>query len=247
VERVLPSPEIKSRIAGLAVGLAADCDDPEPGLEEVMHSHLPDAKTLPFAGFVTPDGKWVDGWSGYKDAGELAAVLTAVEQSPVLLATPAVRAQLGKLAEVATAAAERGDWKAVLRAWREGDATTGRCEERVALAAAEKRARDWVAAQFAEVIRDCTSGADLAAARKKLADVRSQFAGEPEAAEADAGAKALVRLQQIRAAEARPNPARDLREKAAQPYQGTRWTAVFDNAPAAPAKDASQDGATKGK
>src|SRR5262245_17769884 len=212
-----------------------------------MQLHLPGAQTLPFAGFVTPDGKWVAGWSGYKDAAALAAVLASVEASPLLVATAPVREQLAKLAATATAAADRGDWKAVLRAWREGDATSGRCAERDALAAAEKRARDWLATQFADVIRDCTSGADLTAARKKLADVRTQYAGEPEAAEADNGQKALLRLQQIRAAEARPNPARDLREKAALPFKGTRWTAVFDKAPAEPAKDAPKDSAATGK
>jgi hypothetical protein len=227
VERVLPSPEVKARIASLAVGLAADCDAPEDAVEELMRAHLGGATMLPFAGFVTHDGKWVGGFSGNQDAAAFAGVLASAEKSPLLDATAAVRKQLEKPAKTATAAAARGDWKSALGAVREAGKSTGRCPERDRIKAADRQAREWAAAQFAAAVEEAGSGGDLAPARKRLAEIKRHFAGEPEAAEAELGSKAVQRLTQIRDAETLPNPARDLRDKAAAMFQGTRWAAIF--------------------
>jgi hypothetical protein len=232
VERVLPSAEIKARIAALTVGLAADCDAGDQEFGQFMHDHLPTAEVLPFAAFLTADGKWIDGFSGFKDAAKFAEVLTAVEKSPLLDATPAVRKQLEKIAATATAAATRSDWKAVLTAARDAGKSTGRCPERTAIKAAEKQARDWAAAQLDAAVQTASSGGDLAPARKALADVKRHFAGEPEGAQAETGAKAVLRLTQIRDAETLPNPAHDLRDRAAATFTGTRWSAIFAKPPA---------------
>ncbi|MEO6594262.1 MAG: hypothetical protein ABIP94_05875 [Planctomycetota bacterium] len=239
MERVLASGEVKERLGKLAVGLAADCDAPEDGIEGILHEHLPGASTLPFAAFLTEDGVWIDGFSGYKDTADFVQMLAAVEKSPLLEATPAVRKQLEKPAKTATAAAERGDWKVVLGTVREAGKSSGRCEEREAIKAAEKKAREWVAAQFDAVVVAATSGADLAPARKQLAAVKDHFAGEPEAADAEVGRKALIRLTQIRDAEARPNPAKDLREKAAAMFEGARWATIFAKVLAVPGDKSS--------
>lgn len=227
MERVLRDPKIKAAIGAVATGLASDCDAAEPEVEGLMRAHLPDASTLPFAGFVTCEGTWVAGFSGFKDAAEFAKVLAVATASPLRDATPEVRGQLEKVAAAATAAAARGDWKPVLQAARTAAASSGRCPEREAVRAAEAAARDWVREQFDAVVRDAVSGADLAPARKRLAEVRRHFAGEAEAVEAETGTKAVARLTQIRAAEAAPNAAPDLRAKAAKTFEGTRWPALF--------------------
>lgn len=233
MQRVLPAASIKAKIGALAVGLAADCDDPEAAVDKLMREHLPGASTLPFAGFITHDGKWVGGFSGYKDEAAFQTVLTAAAASPLLDATPAVRKQLEKVSAAATAAAERGDWKAVLKAAQQAAKSNGRCPERDAVKAAEARARAWAAEQLDAAAQEARAGGDLAPVRKRLADVRRQFAGEPEADEADVGAKAVRRLTQILDAEKMPNPAHDLREKAAAMFKNSRWAKIF----AAPAAD----------
>lgn len=237
MERVLPDAAVKARIGALAIGLAIDCDDPDRDVDELVRANLAGASMLPFAGFLTPDGKWIAGFSGYKDAAALTAVMAEAEKSPLLDATAAVRKLLEKVAQTASTAAEHGDWKAVLLAAREAGKSTGRCPERNTVDAAEKKARDWVAAQFDAVIQDAVAGNDLAPSQKRLADIRRHFAGEPEAIDADAGSKALRRLAQIRAAEARPNPAADLRDKAAVMFKDTRWSAAFGKPAATTPKD----------
>jgi hypothetical protein len=233
VERALPSAEIKQRLSALAIGLASDCDAPEGSVEEIMRAKLPGATGLPFVAFLTPDGVWVDGYSGYKDAPALLEVINTVEKSPLLDATPAVARRLEKVAKAATDAAEKGNWKAVLAAAREAGKSTGRCPERTAIKAAERQAREWAAEQFETAVQTARSGGDLAPVRKSIADVRRHFADEPEGEEAETGRKAVLRLTQIRDAEGRPNPKRDLRETAAETFAGSRWATIFDRPPAA--------------
>jgi len=224
----LPSDEIKDRMASLAVGLASDCDSPENDVSKLMQANLAGAKTLPFVGFVTHDGKWVAGYSGYKDAAAFLEIVKTAEESPYLKATPAVQKKLAALAARAGKAAERDDWKTVLKAAADAAKTTGRCPERDALAALVKKARAWAAVQLDEVVKAARSGGDLTAARKVLEDVRRQFAREPEADDAADGIKALKRLGSIVAAEASGNAASGIREKAARDCEGTRWAAIFD-------------------
>jgi hypothetical protein len=230
VQRELTSPTIKDRIGKAAVGLAADCDAGEQTVSELMHANLPDASALPFVAFLTPDGQWINGASGYQEARQLAALLDVAEKSPLLDASAAVQKQLEKHAASATAAVAKNDWKAVLAAAREARKSTGRCPQRTAIADAEKLARAWAESQLAGVAQQAAAGGDLAPLRKQLAAVKQQFAGEPEAADADTGTKALQRLQVVREVEAAPNPARDLRERSAAPFQGTRWQTIFAKA-----------------
>ncbi|MFI5402884.1 MAG: hypothetical protein ACHQ1G_08110 [Planctomycetota bacterium] len=224
---------MKERIADLAVGLAADCDAPESVVESMMRTNLKGANALPFAAFVTHDGKWVGGFSGFKDAAEFAKVLAAAEESPLIRATDAVMKKLAALVDRAGKAAEKGDWKTVVAAGRDGAKTTGRCPERKALAAILKQAREWAKGRLDGAASAAQAG-DMAAANEAIAEVRKQFAGEPEAADADLGTKAVRRLALIPAGDA---GARN-REKAAQEFQDTRWAAIFTPKPAAAAEPA---------
>lgn len=235
MERVLTSAEVKDLIGDIAVGLAADCDAPESGVEEIMKANLAGARMLPFVGFISHDGKWVDGFAGYKDAGGFLKVLEVADKSPLLDATDAVRKKVAALARTAERAAEKGDWKAVLKASRDAGKTVGRCPERAILAALVKQAREWATGQFDAIVKDAQSGGDLAELRKTLGVVKTQFFGEPEAAEADIGLKALQKLSDVVAAESREAPPDGVREKAASAYKGTRWEKMFEKAPPVPA------------
>jgi hypothetical protein len=232
VERVLPDSEVKEKIGAIAVGLAADCDAPERDVEEIMRKNLAGKNALPFACFIGHDGTWVAGFSGYRDTAAFADILDTADKCPLLDATDAVRKKLLGLANVAGKSAERGDWKAVLRAGNEGAKTVGRCPEREALLALVKQARAWAQGEL-EGVADAARGADPLELKKRLAEVRKHFAGEPEGADADLGMKALGKLAQITAPEQR--------EKAKAEYKDTRWARIFEEgAPAgeAPAEEA---------
>jgi hypothetical protein len=225
VERVLPSDAVKARLAGFAVGLAADCDKPEKEVADLMRAHLPDARTLPFAAFLTHDGTWIAGWSGHKDEAGVLAILSEAEKSPLLDATEAVRKKLAPLADKATKAVEPGDWKTVLKACRDAAGLLGRCPEREKLDAAGQAARAWAGEQLAAAVaKAAPETADFAGARGLLTAVKKQFADEPEAEDAERGLKAVGILERW-AKSATVLPA--VREKTAAEYRGTRWEALL--------------------
>ncbi|HEX5052158.1 MAG TPA: hypothetical protein VFZ65_10320 [Planctomycetota bacterium] len=227
MQRVVPHPTIKDRLSALVVGLSQDWETPETPIEELFAKNLPEAKSYPLVAFLTVDGKWIEGYSGWLEEPEFLKMLARVEASPLLQAEPAVQKQLAKHSAAANAAVAKGDWKVVLGAAREAAKTTGRCAERTAIRTAEQQARTWANEQLEACVKGASSGADLAPFRKQLGAVKTHFAGEPEGVDAETGLKALQRLTMVREVEANPNPARDLRERSAAPFQGTRWVAIF--------------------
>jgi hypothetical protein len=236
VERVLPDPEVKERLKDLVVGLAANCDKPENDVEKIMRENLKGANMLPFVAFVTYDGKWVGGYSGYKETAEFVKVLAAAEDTPYLKATKAVQEKLATLAEKAGKAAGAGDWKTVVAASRDAGKTTGRCPERKAIAEIMAKAQAWAAGKLDDAVKAAQAGSDLAPANEALAEVRKCFLGEPEATDAETGMKALRRLSTILEAEAKGMASPSSREKAAKEYEDTRWAAMFAPKAAEPGK-----------
>jgi hypothetical protein len=228
VERVLPSDEIKKRIADLAVGLAANCDQPEGDVEKIMREHLAGAQMLPFVAFVTYDGKWVGGYSGFKQPADFLRVLEAAEKSPLLQASEAVRKKLQPLVERSEKSAEAGNWKGVVRNVQSARKLHGRCPERTALNGLMDKARAWATGQFDTAIKLAQTGGDLKAALKAISEVRKHFTKEPEADDAALGLKAIRRVEQIRRIEGEGERKTDLRLKAAEKYKDTRWAAAFD-------------------
>lgn len=77
VERILPN--VKDRIGAACVGLAADCDEPDPRIEAIFRKAMPDASMLPFVGILTPDLVWVTGWQGGVGADEVVKHLCTAE------------------------------------------------------------------------------------------------------------------------------------------------------------------------
>lgn len=79
--RVLPHPSIRGRIRRVAVGLVAECDRPEPAVQQLFRRHLRGARMLPFVGIVTPEGRWVTGFSGRTSVSQLSGHLALAERA----------------------------------------------------------------------------------------------------------------------------------------------------------------------
>src|SRR5438552_2302485 len=136
----------------MCVGLAADCDAPEHEVEKLVSAGLPGANALPFAGFITPDLKWVAGFSGYKDVTAFASVLDEVDKSPVLNASPDSLKKLDALLAQANKAAEKSDWKAVMAASKSAAELKGRAPQRDKIAEAVTKARSWAAGELTKAV-----------------------------------------------------------------------------------------------
>jgi len=226
VQSVLPHPDVKARLADLAVGLAADCDNPEAPIRNLIDANLKDARRLPFVAFITHDGKWVAGYGGSTDRNSLLEALQKAEKEPSLQASPAVQKKLAGLAMRAGKAAERSDWKTVVKAGRDAAKLRGRCAERAALDASVRKARDWAEAEITVAARLAAKGSDVDGAEKKLKDVKNRFRGEPEAKTAATGLAAIKQLRAIVAAE-KEGRDEEAREKAAAAFDDARWKAIF--------------------
>ena len=209
------------------MGLAAECDPPaeEQAVSDLLASKLGAAGSLPVAAFVTPDLKWVGGFRGYKGADDFSAFLETIEKSPVIAASPEVAKKLEALAGQATAAAEKALWPKVLSTARDAAALFGRHEARSKIASALAKAREYAESELAKALDSVQKGGDRAAVRADLKKLASAFANEPEAKEADAGAKAVDRLATIDGVA--PENQAAAREKAARDFAGTRWVNWF--------------------
>jgi hypothetical protein len=191
-----------------------------------MRENLPGAGTLPFAGFVTAELKWVAGFSGYKDAAGFLAVLESAEKSPLLLAKPDVAKKLDGLAAQAAKASEKADWKGVFAASKAAAALKGRSPAREKIAAEVAKARAAAESDLAKALESVSGGGDRAAARVALKKIATAFPGEPEQKDADLGVKALEKLTTIETLAAEQQTA--AREKASKDFAGTRWAGLFE-------------------
>jgi len=88
-QNVLPHGSIRARIGATAVGLASDCDRPERAVWQLFRTHLPNAGSLPFAAFLTPDGQWITGWYGARSVNDVSAHLAVAESHVRAMRAPA--------------------------------------------------------------------------------------------------------------------------------------------------------------
>jgi len=79
MERILPVEPIRSRIGAIAIGLSDDCDETDASVSALLNSNLPAANMLPLVGFLTPELRWVTGWSGGTTPGEVMRHLSIAE------------------------------------------------------------------------------------------------------------------------------------------------------------------------
>jgi len=237
VEHVLGSKAVRDRIDACCVGLAACCDPPE--VEEKLlfyfSERFPDAPSLPFGVFMTPEFEFVHGFTGARTVEQFEQDLEIVENHPLFPASEKDAAQLAKLGEKAASLAESGKWKQVLDLGRKGAEIRGRCPERAALDAAVGRARAFAEERFLEIESAVRAGEveDTSRLTSSLAAIERDFKGEPEADAARLGKKA-VRVALAAAGDADPDAARS---KALETYAGTRWEWLFRDRPPAPAPD----------
>lgn len=192
-----------------------------------MRAKLAGASTLPFVGFVTHDGKWVEGFSGRKAGTAFMKILEKAENSPYLQATDAVRKKIAGLLKRAEKAAPKNDWKTVMKSNQNANKLEGRCPERTALNALVDQGRAWAKKQFRAAIKTARDEGDTSAAHKMISKVKSQFRGEPEAEEATEGIAALRKLTQLKKIEAGGSAPDDIRERTAKAYEGKRWAGLF--------------------
>ena len=115
----------------LAIGLASDCDSPESDVQQIMRANLPNATGLPFVAFITHDGKWVEGYSGFKSAGDFSKIMQKADKTPYLQASKATRKKIANIVKRADTAAARGDWKSVVKGSKAAAKMAGRCPERL--------------------------------------------------------------------------------------------------------------------
>ncbi|MEM8883134.1 MAG: hypothetical protein AAGD14_03605 [Planctomycetota bacterium] len=228
MQGTLPNPKIAGRLSDLAVGLAADCDNPEPAIEKLMRSHLSNATGLPFVAILTADGRWVAGDSGITSDTSMTGLLDKAERSSLLAASAAVRKKLKGMLPRTRKAAAKGDWKTVVKSNQSAAKLRGLCPERTELRNLLRDARKWADTQFREVIRMGQTGGDLKAAAKKLSTVKRTFSGEPEAKDADVGIKALKKLEAVVKAEGGGERDEERRERTKEPFAKTRWASLFD-------------------
>jgi hypothetical protein len=203
-------------------------------VNKLMTSHLPGAGTLPFAGFITADLQWVAGFSGYKDAGAFDGILADVEKSPLLQAKPEIAKKLDAIAAQAAKSVEKQDWKGVFAAAKSANDLKGRSPARDKIAESITKARAWADAEMTKQVDAVKTGGDRTAIRAALTKISSAFSGEPEAKDADAGAKALAKLGVIEALA--PEQQDSAREKASKEFASSRWVAIFDKSIPKPAE-----------
>lgn len=60
----MPSPGVAEILSEYFVGLASDCDDPEPAVLDLAMANLRDAMMLPFVMFTDADGNYLSGSHG---------------------------------------------------------------------------------------------------------------------------------------------------------------------------------------
>ena len=148
---------------------------------------MPGARTLPFVGFITHDGKWVGGYAGSKQPGAFLDVLNKAADTPYLKASKATRKKLAGIVARAEKAAAKDDWKTVIKSGKDVAKTTGRCPERQQMAKLIGRAHAWGDKELKRAVTLAQSADDVAEPRKVLMAVKKNLSGEPEAADAAVG------------------------------------------------------------
>ncbi len=250
---VLPCPTVAPRMAKAAIGLAADCDEPDPRIAALFDKNLADAKLLPFVAFATPDLAWVTGWCGRMDAqkigdhigmaearlakaGPPAAVAPVAGREPAAVSRPVVVETAAWSKTVAPARGEAPAESCLARAREaargEGWGQVLRLASETRLAVTPETSAEWKhlcdrADGWAE---GCLCRAVTAARERKfdeakqlLGRVRTEMAGRASASDAERGNAALARFESLAGASA----SGDALATAYTEFAGTRWADLF--------------------
>jgi hypothetical protein len=121
-ERVFPSPEVAALLSTKFVCLKVDADNPGPAAK---YTGQVKGDILPFIAYVSPDGKFISGTSGFRSVPVFLADLEAVLRSDALKVAPELERRLAKLADQAAKDLEANKIPAVVKAAREAEAARG--------------------------------------------------------------------------------------------------------------------------
>jgi hypothetical protein len=119
--RVLPSADVAPLLSRF-VCVKVDADN--PGEAEKILSQVK-GNILPFYAYLTPDGKFISGTSGYRDVGVFKADLEGVMKSELLKVPAELEKKLAKLADQAEKDLEAKKTSAVLKAAKDAQLIRG--------------------------------------------------------------------------------------------------------------------------
>jgi len=119
---VLPAADIGALLSSKFICVKVDADNPGPA-EKVLGQVK--GNTLPFYAYVTPDGKFISGTSGFRSAKTFLADLEGVMKNDLLRVPPDLEKKLAKMADQAAKDAEAKKTAAVLKAFRDAEAIRG--------------------------------------------------------------------------------------------------------------------------
>jgi hypothetical protein len=74
----MPQPGVAELLKEHFVGLASDCDAPEPQVVDLVAEHLADGMMLPFVLITDADGAFLTGWHGPVNPNTLQETLSGL-------------------------------------------------------------------------------------------------------------------------------------------------------------------------
>ena len=120
--RVLPAADVVALLSSKFICVKVDADN--PGAAEKMLSQVK-GNTLPFYAYVTPDGKFISGTSGFRSEKAFMGDLEGVLKNDSLRVAPDLEKKLAKSAEQAAKDVEANKVAAVIKAAKDADAIRG--------------------------------------------------------------------------------------------------------------------------
>ncbi len=124
---MLPAAEISAILTSKFICVKVDADN--PGDAEKMMSQVK-GNTLPFYAYVTPEGKFISGTSGFRGEKAFKADLEGVLKSDLMKVAPDAEKKLAKVAEQAAKDLEAKKVASVFKASKDADTIRGFSESK---------------------------------------------------------------------------------------------------------------------
>lgn len=189
---VLPTEEINALLCHEFVLLKVDIDKPTKGVQKFLDAVK--GQVLPFWAYVTPDGTFISGSSGFRNAEDFLADLKSAMTSALMRVPAPVEKTLAKSADQAAKDLEEKKHGAVVRAVKDAEKYRGYSESKLKLR--ELLTKAVVAGR--EVLATAAEqahGGDLEAALATARPVLADFKGTELDAAAALAVKCLEKLK----------------------------------------------------
>ncbi len=171
--RVLPKKEIQALLASNFVCVKIDADSVPSEIEPIMKQG--NGKTLPFYAYLTPEGNFISGTSGYRGAAEFAKDLQSALRSEPMRASPNAQASLAAAAEQAEKDFKAKKYPAVLLATQEALEVRGWSDSKAKLRELGAKCEEIGQVRLAEALALVRKG-NLKAASGLVRSVQKEFA-----------------------------------------------------------------------